>query len=91
MANRKRLSDNLNRYGSGRPGLPRQGCALLQGIVVCGRCGRHMSLGYSGRHGDFPVYKCVADKRQRGGLACQEVRARPVDAEVERLLARPAG
>jgi DNA invertase Pin-like site-specific DNA recombinase len=86
MANCKRLSDNLNRYGSGRPGLPRQGCALLQGIVVCGRCGRHMSLGYSGRHGDFPVYKCVADKRQRGGPACQEVRARPVDAEVERLM-----
>jgi hypothetical protein len=86
MANLRRLSDNLNRYGSGRPGLPRKGRALLQGIAVCGRCGRRMALGYSGPGGDYPVYKCTADKRQRGDPQCQEVRALPVDAEVERLM-----
>lgn len=87
MANRKRLSDNLGRYSSGRPGLPRQGRALLQGIAVCGRCGRRMCLRYSGPHGDHPVYRCAADEAQRGvGPGCQEVRALPVDAEVERLV-----
>ncbi len=87
MANQKRLSDNLNQYEAGRHGTPRKGRALLQGIAVCGRCGRHMTLGYSGSGGDYPVYRCVADKHQRGeGPQCQEVRALGVDAEVERLL-----
>ncbi|HET6521605.1 MAG TPA: recombinase family protein, partial [Geminicoccaceae bacterium] len=87
MANRKRLADNLGRYGSGGPGLPRQGRALLQGIAVCGRCARRLSLHYSGPHGDYPVYRCVADKTRRGaGPGCQEVRAMAVDAEVERLV-----
>jgi DNA invertase Pin-like site-specific DNA recombinase len=87
IANRKRLADNLGRYGSGKPGLPRKGRALLQGIAVCGRCGRRMTLHYSGPHGDHPVYRCAADKDQRGdGSGCQEVRALAVDAEVERLV-----
>ena len=87
MANQERLSDNLNRYEAGRHGAPRKGRALLQGIAVCGRCGRRMTLGYSGPDGDYPVYRCVADKHQRGeGPQCQEVRALGVDAEVERLL-----
>ncbi len=86
MANQKRLSENLTRYRSGRPGVARKGCALLQGIAVCGRCGRRMTLSYSGRHGEWPVYKCEADKRHRDDPACQQVRALPVDAEVERLV-----
>jgi hypothetical protein len=40
MANQRQLADNLNRYEAGRPGVPRKGSALLQGIVSCGRCGR---------------------------------------------------
>jgi DNA invertase Pin-like site-specific DNA recombinase len=85
MANQRRLADNLNRYAANRPGVPRKGNALLQGIVVCGRCGRHMYLRYSGRHGDYPVYHCSADQQRDGGRRCQEVRALGVDGEVERL------
>jgi DNA invertase Pin-like site-specific DNA recombinase len=84
MANQRRLADNLNRPGTNRPGVPRKGSALLQGIVVCGRCGRRMGLRYSGPHGDYPVYQCTADQQQ-GRPRCQEVRALPVDAEVEQL------
>jgi DNA invertase Pin-like site-specific DNA recombinase len=86
MANQKRLSDNINRYEAGHRGVPRKGMALLQGIAVCGRCGRRMGLGYSGPHGEYPVYRCRADKDQRGDPACQEVRALAVDTEVERLV-----
>ena len=86
MANRKRLSDNINRYEANHRGAPRKGMALLQGIAVCGRCGRRMTLGYSGPHGEYPVYRCCADKSQRGDPLCQEVRALPLDAEVERLI-----
>src|SRR6476659_6685810 len=86
MANRRQLVNNLNRYDTGRPGVPRKGNALLQGIVSCGRCARRMCLRYSGPNGDYPVYVCVADRSAEGRPKCQEVRALAVDAEVERLI-----
>ena len=86
MANQRQLADNLNRYDEGRHGVPRKGRALLQGIVSCGRCARRMCLRYSGPNGDYPVYMCVADHSSAGQPRCQEVRALPIDAEVERLI-----
>jgi DNA invertase Pin-like site-specific DNA recombinase len=86
MANRRQLADNVGRYDAGRPGAPRKGNALLQGIVSCGRCARRMCLRYSGPHGDYPVYVCVADSSAEGRPRCQEVRSLAVDAEVERLI-----
>ena len=86
MANRRQLADNVGRYDAGRPGAPREGNALLQGIVSCGRCARRMCLRYSGPSGDYPVYVCVADSNSEGRPRCQEVRALAVDAEVERLI-----
>jgi DNA invertase Pin-like site-specific DNA recombinase len=86
MANQRRLADNLNRYDMNRHGVPRRGSALLQGVAVCGRCGRRMGLRYSGPHGNYPVYVCQADQHQYGGPRCQEVRALGIDAAVERLL-----
>lgn len=62
MANQARLADNVARHAQGRPGVPRKGGALLQGIAVCGRCGRHMGVRYSGPHGSYPVYHCAADQ-----------------------------
>ena len=86
MANQRRLADNVSRYAAGHSGAPRQGSALLQGIAVCGRCGRRMSLRYTGPNGDYPVYCCRADRDQGTAPLCQEVRALPVDAFVERTL-----
>jgi hypothetical protein len=86
MANQRRLANNINRYEAGHAGVPRKGSALLQGIAICGRCGRRMSLRYTGPNGDYPVYCCRVDRDQRGSALCQEVRALPVDTLVERLL-----
>lgn len=86
MENQRRLANNINRYEAGHSGVPRKGAALLQGIAVCGQCGRRMSLRYSGPAGDYPVYTCRADRDQGGGPLCQEVRALPVDAHVESIL-----
>ena len=79
MANQKRLSDNANGSKAGRRGVPRKGMALLQGIAICGRCGRRMSVRYSGPDNEYPVYCCRADKDQTASCLCQEVRAGPVD------------
>ena len=86
MANQARLAGNAARHAAGRPGVPRRGCALLQGIAVCGRCGRRMGVRYSGPHGDYPVYHCSADQGITGQPRCQEVRALGADAEFERVL-----
>ena len=86
MANQRRLADNVNRYAAGQPGAPRRGHALLQGIAAWGRCGRRMSLRYTGPKGDYPVYCCRADRDQGVAPLCQEVRALPVDAFVARTL-----
>ncbi|HYU69507.1 MAG TPA: recombinase family protein [Burkholderiales bacterium] len=86
MANQRRLADNVNRYETGHAGVPRKGSALLQGIAICGRCGRRMSLRYTGPNGDYPVYCCRSDRDLRGSALCQEVRALPVDTLIERVL-----
>src|SRR5580704_5326391 len=86
MANQRRLADNVSHYDAGHAGAPRRGAALLQGIAICGRCGRRMSLRYTGPNGDYPVYCCRVDRDQRASALCQEVRALPVDTLVERVL-----
>jgi DNA invertase Pin-like site-specific DNA recombinase len=86
LANQAQLSNNQNHYKGNCPGAPRKGQALLQGIVRCGRCGALMRLGYSGPHGQFPVYKCEYAVTEHGGPRCQEVRGLGLDAEVERLV-----
>ncbi|MCP1845881.1 hypothetical protein J2R78_008915 [Bradyrhizobium sp. USDA 4538] len=86
MANQRRLADNVAHFEAGHAGVPRKGAALLQGIAVCGRCGRRMSLRYSGPNGDYPVYCCRSDRDQQGSALCQEVRALAVDALVERMV-----
>ncbi len=86
MANQRRMASNINRYETGHAGVPRKGSALLQGIAICGRCGRRMSLRYTGPNGDYPVYCCRSDRDQQGSALCQEVRALRVDTLIERVL-----
>jgi DNA invertase Pin-like site-specific DNA recombinase len=86
MANQNRLANNVADYAKARPGVSRRGEALLQGIVICGRCGHQMGLHYAGPHADRPTYVCDTDNRRDGSPHCQLVQALPVDAEVERLL-----
>lgn len=45
--NQRRLFENAQAYGSDRKkSPPREGPALLQGIVICGRCGTRMTVRY---------------------------------------------
>jgi DNA invertase Pin-like site-specific DNA recombinase len=86
LANQAQLAANQNRYREDRPGAPKKGKALLQGILRCGRCGRQMRIRYSGPEGNFPFYECANANTEYAAPRCQEVRGLGLDAQVEKLL-----
>jgi DNA invertase Pin-like site-specific DNA recombinase len=66
---------------------PGQGPALLQGLVVCGICGRRMSLRYHKRRGKLVVdYTCQHESCEHGRDVCQQVPGSGVDQAVGELL-----
>jgi DNA invertase Pin-like site-specific DNA recombinase len=84
------IQTQLHSNGQNRPqafGPPREGPALLQGRVMCGRCGSLMYVRYNGSHGLRPRarYVCV-DQADTRRAACQSVPAADVDAAVARLV-----
>jgi len=87
-ANERRLRENANGYGYDRHKRPpREGPALLQGIVICGRCGRRMSVRYHVRRGkQVPDYTCTWDQVEQCKPVCQIVPGAAVDAAIAELL-----
>ncbi len=68
--------------GSGG-GAAREGAALLQGRIRCGRCGRMMQTGYSGTNGNCPRYVCSRANQLYGGEhGCQSVGGRRLEQRV---------
>jgi DNA invertase Pin-like site-specific DNA recombinase len=68
QANQERLAANRNRPGS--PGAPRNGAALLGGLIRCGRCGRRMAVRYGGSRGR-PWYVCTSATTEYAEPLCQ--------------------
>jgi DNA invertase Pin-like site-specific DNA recombinase len=67
-ANRETLRRNLFNFAQRRPGAPREGPALLQGLLLCGRCGRRMTISYGS---DYAAYLCRRDKATYDAPQCQ--------------------
>lgn len=64
-------------------GAVREGTALLQGRLRCGRCGRLMQTGYSGAQGNCPRYVCARAKQLYGGdRMCQSLGGRRLEQRV---------
>jgi DNA invertase Pin-like site-specific DNA recombinase len=84
LRNQARLDDNCTARSNDRRGAVREGHALLQGLVLCGQCGRRMSVRYT-RNGVTPSYECNQVHKQQGGRTCQFVRGDGIDAAVSRL------
>lgn len=64
-------------------GAAREGAALLQGLVRCGRCGRMMQVGYSGPKGNSPRYLCARARTLYGAEAtCQSLGGRSLERRV---------
>lgn len=73
------LDDNRAEYTRARTrGVPREGAALLQGIVYCGESGHKMTVQYKqGTH-----YRCNELRNRYGVPVCQHIPADPVDERV---------
>src|SRR6266516_1902402 len=81
LANEAKLAANRTNAGA-RP--PREGCALCQGIIVCGSCGKPMCTSY---HTDQrPSYECSSRADRLTTPTCRSVAAATVDDAVARVL-----
>jgi predicted DNA-binding transcriptional regulator AlpA len=73
-ANTARLRANWRAPRGHGGGAPREGRALLQGLLQCGKCGRTMQTGYSGPAGNSPRYVCARAQQLYGtGPGCQSI------------------
>ena len=79
--NQSILKNNSNQFLQSQ-GAPRQGAALLSGLVFCNHCERKMRVRYS--HG-VGYYLCDATHRRYGEPICNRASAKRVDALVEEL------
>jgi DNA invertase Pin-like site-specific DNA recombinase len=86
--NQKLLLGNATAHGEDRAAGPaREGTALLQGLAICGRCGRRMTVRYHTRRGvEVPDYQCMNRCIQDGARRCQTVPGGVVDHTVGNLL-----
>ena len=84
-ANQARLAANAPARGQDRrAGPPREGPALLQGLIVCGKCGTRMTVGYHTRADAslVPDYSCQREGIAAGTPPCQTMCGSGVDAAV---------
>ena len=82
-ANTARLRANWRAPRGFGGGAPREGAALLQGRLRCGKCGRMMQTGYSGAKGNCPRYVCARAKQLYGGeKGCQSLGGRRLEKRV---------
>jgi len=89
-ANQARLLANQQAHGGGErkaAGVVREGPALLQGLVLCGKCGRSMTLRYHQRGGKLtPDYVCAKTAVENAQQRCQSIPGGSVDQAVGKVL-----
>ena len=86
--NQQTLLANAQAHGTDRTaGPPREGPALLQGLAVCGRCGRRMTVRYNNLRGvERPVYICQAKCINEGTTICMSVPGAGIDEAIGALV-----
>jgi hypothetical protein len=88
LENQSRLEANAGMHGRMNKGAPKNGPALLAGLLRCRRCGRKLHVGYSGIGGRVPRYFCRGAHLNHGEAWCISFGGLRVDrAVVERVLA----
>jgi DNA invertase Pin-like site-specific DNA recombinase len=86
--NQRRLQENAHALGpERRKSPPREGPALLQGLVICGMCGERMKVIYHVRAGQrVPDYICDGRTVNDPQPMCQWISGKDVDKAVGDLL-----
>jgi DNA invertase Pin-like site-specific DNA recombinase len=71
--NKERIGSNIRPRPHEGGGAVREGAALLQGIAICGRCGRRLRVYYQGKN-STPGYHCAGNRLVNGrGTYCLRV------------------
>jgi DNA invertase Pin-like site-specific DNA recombinase len=84
LKNREQIKQNRN--GPDLAGMPRQGAALLPGVLVCGNCGRHMQASYNVN--SIAQYACNRHHIEATEPRCYGLAAKPVDELVSQQVLR---
>jgi hypothetical protein len=87
-ANLATLAANATARGQDRrSGPPREGAALLQGIIICGKCGLRMTIRYHHRRDrDVPTYMCQRDGIENARPVCAAIPGEALDDAIGALL-----
>jgi Recombinase zinc beta ribbon domain len=83
QANQQRLESNRARYDV--VGAPREGAALLKGLIRCGRCGRRLSVHYASRP-DRYSYVCGRGVADYATPLCQSLAGSGLDKLISRRI-----
>ena len=81
---RKMVSENVPTAGT--RGAPKHGAALLSGLLRCRRCGRKLTVQYTGAKGQIPRYACLRGRFDYGEPNCIAFGGLRVDDVVEAAL-----
>jgi hypothetical protein len=86
--NQERLHESAQAMGGDRRRSPaREGPALLQGLILCGRCGQRMTVRYHVRQGRLcPDYVYQRDGIEHAQPICQHVPGTGIDEAIGALL-----
>jgi DNA invertase Pin-like site-specific DNA recombinase len=87
-ANVAKLAANAAAHGRDRAGgPPREGAALCQGIIICGKCGTRMTVRYHRRRGtEWPDYLCQRDGIENARPICTAIPGAGLDQAIGQLL-----
>lgn len=86
IVNQQRLSANRTN-AEGIAGPVREGLCLLQGLLLCGVCGRRIGVRYTGNGGIYPSYQCVWKHREAlASRGCLTVPATSLDLAISQRL-----
>jgi DNA invertase Pin-like site-specific DNA recombinase len=86
--NERQLANNAAPQGEDRlRSPPKSGPALIQGIVLCGKCGQRMTVHYHTCNGKLvPDYICQRQATKTATKQCQFVLGKPVDDLISNIL-----
>jgi DNA invertase Pin-like site-specific DNA recombinase len=87
LMNEKRFSENCARHKNNTSrGAVREGRALLQGMLLCGRCGGRLNVHYRGNGGRSAAYVCLDGQNRTRADICFTAQIGNLDTPIVQLV-----